>query len=99
MNPKFRPNSTTKLDRLVEDIAVTTWRLVEVCSNGIVLRDGTPEGWSEETFWVPGVTPGRTYALAWQGREYEFREQLATFHPYSFDRRAFSKVRRRSKAA
>jgi hypothetical protein len=100
MDPKFRPNSTTKLDRHVEDLAVTTWRLVEVRGNGIVLRDGpSDDRWSEETLWAPGVTPGRTYAILWEGREYEFRSQLATWNPYSFDRRTSSRVRRRSKAA
>lgn len=51
----MNPNSTTKLDRHVEDLAVTTWWLVEVRSNGIVLRDGPSEDrWPEETFWTPG---------------------------------------------
>ena len=85
--------------RIVEDLAVTAWRLVEVRPDGIVLRDGPPDRWAEETLWVAGVTPGRTYAIRWEGGDYEFRSQLATWNPYTFERRTFATVRRRAKSA
>jgi hypothetical protein len=84
--------------RLVEDLAATTWQVLQVLPEGIILRDGPPDHWSEETLWGPGRTPGRTYAIRWDGREYEFRHQTATWNPHAHDPRK-AKVRRRPVAA
>ena len=50
--------------RLVEGLVATTWKLVETRPEGLVLRDGSGDRWSEETLWIAGSTPGRSYCLA-----------------------------------
>lgn len=53
-----------------------SWHLVEKNDEGIVLRDGV-DHWMEETLWMRGRTPGCTYALHFEGVEYEFSRLLA----------------------
>jgi hypothetical protein len=62
--------------RTVEDLAKTAWHVVEVHSDGLVLRDGPGDRWSEETFWMQGCTPGRSYGIRFEDKEFEFAKVL-----------------------
>jgi hypothetical protein len=84
--------------RLVEDLVATTWKLVETRPDGLILRDGNGDRWSEETLWIAGSTPGRSYAVRHAGREFEFARVRATQNPYATNRDR-AKVRRHSEAA
>jgi hypothetical protein len=52
-----------------------SWKLVEETEEGIILRDGV-EHWMEETLWVCKRTSGCSFALRYEGREYEFEKLL-----------------------
>lgn len=81
--PLFAPLDEIKalIPRRVVDLEKTneefcSWHLVEETEKGIILRDGV-QHWMEETLWVCGRTPGRSFALRYEGREYEFNKVLA----------------------
>jgi hypothetical protein len=84
--------------RQVDALVDTAWQIVASRPDGLILRDGPSNRWSEETLWSPGRTPGRTYAILVDGVEYEFRAQLATWNPYARDQRK-TKIHRRPRAA
>lgn len=73
--------------RVVEDLeyqrgVLCCWRFVERCPEGLILRDGV-DYWTTETLWVPGSTPGRTYALRIEEIEYEYAKVLRRRNPFS----------------
>jgi len=77
--------------RVVEDLhdqrgVFCCWHLADRCPDGLILRDGV-EYWTTESLWIPGHTPGRTYALRIDGVEYEFRRALRRRDPYSRNQR------------
>ena len=63
--------------RKTEALTDTFWVLREVVQGGIVLRDGPENRWFEEAFWVPGSDLGRSYAIVFEGLEYEFAGRVA----------------------
>ena len=70
----LQPRRVVDLDKT--DGEFVSWRLFMETEDGIVLRDGVHH-WMEETLWVLRRTPGRTFALRYQGHEYEFDRVLA----------------------
>lgn len=70
----LQPRRVVDLDKT--DGEFVSWRLFMETEDGLVLRDGVLH-WMEETLWVLRRTPGRTFALRYQGHEYEFERVLA----------------------
>ena len=86
--------------RRVVDLAKTSeeycsWRLVAETEKGIILRDGV-QHWMEETLWVRRRTPGCSFALRFEGHEYEFEKLLVRRSIHSAP--AFPHIARRSRA-
>jgi hypothetical protein len=67
------PRRVVDLDKTVDEFC--SWKLVEETEKGIILRDGV-QHWMEETLWVCKRTSGCSFALRYEGREYEFEKLL-----------------------